>query len=282
MLYLKHKLSTSAAAPTLSSIRSLLHSRRLWLNPELGVLFGEERLINKHISALIAKGDLCVDVGGHIGSMSGMLRNHAGEGNLTIVEASPTKAAWLRSAFSKASVHVVAVSDTPGEIEFFEDSARLGFSSVIKDRVTSGATGQTVPCVVLDDILPCDPGPSFIKIDIEGFEYPALVGATETIKISKPTILFEAGSHHEAANTPSTSENLFQRFDEAPGYRIFSPFQLEHKRAPHTFASFVECRLYPFCPLTFLRFPKVGPCRGKPQRAQPNDRRAINHGSHRQ
>ncbi len=255
MLYLKHKLAVSKAAPMLGSIRAMAKTRHLLKHPELGVLHDEGGLISKHMQAFVGRDSVCVDIGGHIGSVSAELRRLSSESNLTIVEASSEKAGWLKAAFPKAKVHAVAVSDRAGEIEFFEDAARPGFSSALSNRVTHGTAGKKVPCVLLDSILPQNPGPDFIKIDIEGFEYPALVGASKTIEKHQPIILFEAGPHHEAAETPSTSENLFNLFTETFGYRVFSPFQLEHRRAPHTLCSFIECRRYPYLSFNFFALP---------------------------
>ena len=52
-------------------------------------------------------------------------------------------------------------------------------------------SGTEVPCVRIDDVLAND-RVSLIKMDIEGGEYDALIGAGPIIARFKPTIVLEA------------------------------------------------------------------------------------------
>jgi FkbM family methyltransferase len=76
-----------------------------------------------------------------------------------------------------------AVSDNNGEV-FISDVSSPG------SRVENSSTGRSIPSVTIDtftreqDIKKVD----FIKMDIEGSEVPALIGARETIKKYKPKL----------------------------------------------------------------------------------------------
>ncbi|MEO1085504.1 MAG: FkbM family methyltransferase, partial [Acidobacteriota bacterium] len=89
------------------------------------------------------------------------------------------------------------------------DERSGGFAMERRDRNLGAArmiAGQGDLEVFRADALFAEETPDFIKIDIEGFEYPALVGAKGAIETSQPVILFEAGPHLQSAKTPSTSE----------------------------------------------------------------------------
>jgi FkbM family methyltransferase len=76
-----------------------------------------------------------------------------------------------------------ALSDNNGEV-FISDDSSSG------SRVENSLTGRSIPSVTIDtfvleqDIKKID----FIKMDIEGSEVPALIGASETIKKYKPKL----------------------------------------------------------------------------------------------
>ena len=59
----------------------------------------------------------------------------------------------------------------------------------------------------------------FIKIDIEGFEYKALLGANETLKKYKPIIYIELQRHSLARNDDSLDD--LYKFLRDLGYKSF-------------------------------------------------------------
>ena len=75
--------------------------------------------------------------------------------------------------------HCIALGDTVGEIRVESDH---GPSS----RVGTG--NQTVPITTVDEISKSIPGPTFIKIDVEGFEPQCFQGARQTIARTAPAI----------------------------------------------------------------------------------------------
>ncbi len=70
----------------------------------------------------------------------------------------------------------------------WSSTTRLSFCE--KDAASSivGGEGETmIPCVAIDDVLRGF-NPTHIKMDIEGAEYEALIGARETIGNSRPDL----------------------------------------------------------------------------------------------
>ena len=76
----------------------------------------------------------------------------------------------------------VACGDKAGYCKISPGKRNTGQGSI------SGA--GTIPVVVIDNFLP-KLKPSFIKIDVEGFEFNVLRGARETIIKNKPVVLIE-------------------------------------------------------------------------------------------
>ena len=64
-------------------------------------------------------------------------------------------------------------------------------------RVTSGGDISAIP---IDELKLQNVG--FIKLDVEGFEFKALRGATSTIKELKPVVFMEVKPKEEESATP--------------------------------------------------------------------------------
>ncbi len=90
----------------------------------------------------------------------------------------------------------------------------------------SNINGSIMETVKLDDFNITDL--SFIKMDIEGFEYYALKGAEKTLLREKPVITFECWVNHE--NPLISDRNWREQFDRIYyllkdyGYEVFSIF----------------------------------------------------------
>ena len=257
MLYLKHRVVTSPLGPALMSLRwRYAQLRGLFSSPELALLREEDRLMRLQFRALLGPDAVCVDVGGHIGSISQEFRLIAPESHHIIVEASPEKAEWLRQRFPKAAVHQVAVSDRAGgSISFFENLDRPGYSS-LSDRPGRGLIREvTVPCVTLDEMLADQGRIDLMKIDVEGHEYAVIRGAENCLQRLRPILVFEAGACEDPDVDNATYEALFRYLTEERGYRIKPVFGQHHNRPPITLAEFNTCRRYPFQAFNFFAFP---------------------------
>lgn len=254
--HLKHLLATSRLAQPLGRLRALKEAVAGRGYPELTLLRAEEGYMEEILGQTIGEDWNCLDVGGHLGKMSFLLERLAPKGKLTIVEALPDKADMLRRRFPQAKVHAVAVSDAEGEADFFENIDSPGMSS-LSDRASRGATRKiTVPLRRLDDLLGEETKIRFIKIDVEGFEYPALRGASQLLARDRPILLFEAGSRSDDDLDGGEMDALLTWLNEEQDYDVFAAFDVVFGRPPVTADRFASYRTYPFMAFNYLAYPR--------------------------
>lgn len=254
---IKHRLAVSPLAGPVQTLRRRLAAVRGARHPELGLLRQEDAMIDALLERMIKPDWNCVDVGGHLGSVSHLLRTLAPQGHLSIVEASPGKAAMLRATFPQSTVHAVAVSDNPGEVCFYENLSQPGFSS-LANRNNRGATREiTVPAKRLDDLVG-DDRVDFIKIDVEGFEFPALLGGARMLAREAPVILFEAGALDDDNIDASQADAMVRWLGDEMGYDIYATFDLFYGRPPINPEQFAAYRRYPFLAFNYFALPRRG------------------------
>lgn len=119
--------------------------------------------------------------------------------------------------------HQVGLSDMAGTAHFRVNPANIGSSRV----VASAAPGTSeVRLTTLDAVTRGLADIRLIKVDVEGHDYAALVGAKETIRSHQPIILFEQLAE-DAAEGESATVALLKSY----GYRAFAVIR-RHPRAP--------------------------------------------------
>ncbi len=255
-LYLKHKLLMSPVGPAFLKAKDILSVPHRLRHPELALLKEEDALMRAVFARLLKPESNCVDVGVHIGSVSQLFEALAPKGHHMLIEASPTKAAWLRKAFPKGELHQVAVSDSEGEVSFFENIDNPGFSS-LGARASRGQISEIkVPCTTLDKLLANRDAVDLIKIDVEGFEYNVVKGAVEALKRLQPAIIFEAGALKDADLDNNSYTALFEMLTTELGYDVFPVFGFHYGRDPITQAEFASCRTYPFLAFNYVAVPQ--------------------------
>jgi FkbM family methyltransferase len=132
------------------------------------------------------RGGTAVDVGAWYGPWTRRMAKIADR--VVSIEAHPELAELLRHTVPGAKVWHAAASDSRGEIALNVPPAgpALGLSSV---EGADGGTSVMVPRIAIDD-LHLD-AVTFIKMDVEGHEYAALLGASATIAKHRPLVLLE-------------------------------------------------------------------------------------------
>lgn len=133
----------------------------------------------------------CIDVGANIGMKSLMLAQFVPQGHVLAVEAAPTVYEVLETNVARSGETVIACIRTAlggedGEVHFREDSAYGHIAP----------SGATVPCRTLGTLIR-ERGLSradFIKIDVEGFEFPILRAGLGEIERHRSVVFFEFNS----------------------------------------------------------------------------------------
>ncbi|CAH0166915.1 hypothetical protein SRABI36_04140 [Pedobacter sp. Bi36] len=122
----------------------------------------------------------------------------------------------LSNKNEELNIHISKNLKNPGAHNLFEE----------------GEKNATVTCRKGDDILEelTAARISFIKIDVEGYEYPALQGLEKTIKKDRPVIFFEYDRNYQLRTTKNPEDlflflqNLGFTFIEIDGYGRTAPF----------------------------------------------------------
>jgi FkbM family methyltransferase len=132
--------------------------------------------------------DTAVDIGAHVGFWATDMADKFK--HVHCFEAAPDTYGCLAKNMAdrpNVTTYHKAVGDKAGFVSIMYDPKRTLAGNTGSRFVRPAKSG--VPMVTIDslDLPACD----FIKMDIEGFEYFALVGASQTIKKFKPAIIME-------------------------------------------------------------------------------------------
>ena len=145
----------------------------------------------------------CVDIGANRGTVLRMIEERAPGGCHHAFEPLPHRAAQLRVAFPNVEVHEVALTNAPGSVRFtvVEEDAVDGYSGITEHLRTlpKGWTTHevSVEAARLDDLLPADFVPRFVKIDVEGAELAVLRGAERLLRGHRPILFLEHGGRDD-------------------------------------------------------------------------------------
>jgi FkbM family methyltransferase len=147
----------------------------------------------------VASGDLVFDVGSHVGDRIAAFR--ALGARVVAIEPQPAAFRWLRMRYGrdrKITLVQAAVCETAGELTMHLNLANPTISTASLDFISAardapGWEGQhwdaavRVPALTLDELISRHGRPSFVKIDVEGFELNVLLGLSQPL----PALSFE-------------------------------------------------------------------------------------------
>lgn len=176
----------------------------------------------------IRPGDTVIEVGGHIGYLSLFFSQLVGElGQVHVFEPGLNNLPYIeQNVRSQHNIRLVrkAVGNHNGTATFYMENLAGQNNSMVKDfeglqRNLKNAfdngvriTEAQVEVIRLDDYA-AQAGiiPSFLKIDVEGFEFEVLDGFHETMR-HRPVIFVEVQRQHD----------LVWKFFESHGYQLFT------------------------------------------------------------
>ncbi|MFO1070008.1 MAG: FkbM family methyltransferase [Geminicoccaceae bacterium] len=169
----------------LSSITAyVLAEQEDWFEPELAF-----------VRSWFGPGMRAFDVGANHGIYALTLARLAGPaGSVVAFEPGSEPRALLergieRNGLGWCEVVRSAVADRPGEGRLYSHGASEGATLAPQ----AGGSGETVRVTTLDSIWAAcgEPALDFLKLDVEGFELPALAGARRLLAVADPLVMFE-------------------------------------------------------------------------------------------
>ena len=197
---LKQRLKNSPVYLIIRPVMIRVRQLKRWLRPSQGARYDAQTL--KVMSRVLGADSVCIDIGASEGAILKRILKAAPKGKHFAIEALPHLAEALRRNFPNVRVHGCALSDRTGETPFQFVKNRPAFSGLRRRTYKFGYPAEVEEIRVdmkrLDDIVPEDVQVDFIKIDIEGGEYDAMLGGEETINRCRPIIVFEAGNRSTA------------------------------------------------------------------------------------
>jgi FkbM family methyltransferase len=167
----------------------------------LAYLGAHDSSVLDYLAAELPRNGIFWDVGANVGAISLLLASRRPDVRIESFEPSPSVRRRLTANLAlnprlagRIRVHAVAVSDRAGEVDFFE-SAEIGNSGV----GSLGRMHNTLSVSVSTESVRGDrlveagraQRPSFVKIDVEGFELEVVRGLEGLLRESGPTLLFE-------------------------------------------------------------------------------------------
>lgn len=183
--------------------------------------------LTRLVLTLVGDGWVCVDGGAYAGYYT-VLMGVLGARVLAF-EPDPTAYHYLQQNIARhrldgqVTAYQAALSDRPGTVV-------LGRGRPEKRQVGTAGRGVEVQAVALDDLLADEAQVSLVKLDLEGWEAPALRGALRTLSRLRPLLVVEwdPPALRRTGQGPDLHRLLWH---DLPGLGYGTPWSLEDGRA---------------------------------------------------
>ena len=184
-------------------------------------LYGEhdERYEIAFVRNIICDKDVVWDIGANVGYYSLLFSKLTPNGDVFSFEpVSGTREYLVKQVelnfASNISVMPYALGDRNSEVEIWFSRKNLGegTASILKDK--SKTLSEKIPVKTIDEISESTPFPTFIKIDVEGFQNHLFRGGKKYFTENAPLIMAEL---RDTSKTMLESEKLIRGF----GFEIF-------------------------------------------------------------
>ena len=205
--YFNYKLShldlTKEKIVTVNGCKMFLLPNDKGISAELLLFKKHEPLHTELLSRELKAGMVCIDIGSNIGYYATLESKLVKKnGKVISIEPSPPNFKILQKNvklqnFSNIETYNFACGDCDGTVKF-SVSNRSNWSRVVSEKESESMKDEDltiidVPIKKLDTFLTEIPKTKIdiIRMDIEGYEYAALRGMTQTIEKHKPLLIFE-------------------------------------------------------------------------------------------
>lgn len=210
-------MSTNTHLEEIQSINTAYMNNDYWgsMNEEISIAL---------YMAVLQPGDVAIDCGVNRGDHTKVMARRCGpEGRVYSFEAAPkmmAKAQESNQGFSNIKWIERAVSNVGDqEIDFFFYPNEDGLSGIKPGANVSVCVPVKTLTTTIDAEV--EGQVSLIKLDIEGGEYHALLGANRVMKESRPVIIFENGRAAAAEKFGYTKADFFRLFRDH-GYNLYA------------------------------------------------------------
>jgi FkbM family methyltransferase len=180
------------------SFRQLIKCFAVYFNIPLTKNLAYDIFTKKIMGKVLRPDSNCIDIGCHKGEIMDDILKFAPDGTHYAFEPLPHLYEFLKNKYSNKNITVysVALFDKKGETTFNYVLNAPAYSGIKKrhyDIPNAEISELKVETDLLDNLIPESTQIDFIKIDVEGAEFPVLKGGVKTISRCKPVIIFEFG-----------------------------------------------------------------------------------------